>query len=147
MNLLTIIVCAYLLLAALRGLKRGVVKTFVSVLMLLLILALTFLLTPLVSKVVAESRNLRTYYTGLAESFLTLFRASDGQISFNSLDLGGSLNESPFQAAAAVLPVLLKAAGSPELTTEKLVGFLIGVTATAITFVLVLWTKIRTGFL
>ncbi len=138
MNLLTIIVCAYLALAALNGLRKGVIRSFISILFLVAVVVLTLLLTPLVSKVVGGSTYIREFYTKSAEHFLSAYVTSSGKVDLSSLNAGGgSLSSSPFQAAAAVLSILLSASGAPELTTQKLVGFLIGLTATAITFVIV----------
>ncbi len=137
MNLLTILVCAYLLIMALIGLYRGLIGSLISMFLLVAVVILTLLLTPFVSKVVAGSSYVTTYYHKWAEQFLSAYTTSGGSVDLSSLSLG-SLQSSPFQAAAAVLAILLSASGTPGLTTEKLVGFMIGLTATVITFVLVL---------
>ena len=136
MNLLTIIVCVILVISALIGLYRGFVGSLISMFFLVAVVLLTLLLTPFVSRIVAGSSYVTTYYHGMAEKFLSAYTTSGGSVDLSSLS-GGSLQTSPFQAAAAVLSILLSASGAPALTTEKLVGFMIGVTATVITFILV----------
>lgn len=138
MNILTLIVCAYLVFSAIRGLMKGCIGTLMSTLFIAAVIIATMLLTPFVSKVVGGSAYVREFYTRAAEDFLSGYTTSSGSVDLSSLNVGGqSLARSPFRAAAAVLGSLLAASGTPGLTTEKLVGFLIGLTATAVTFVLV----------
>ena len=136
MNILTVIVCAILTVTVIRGIMKGCIGTLVSMLFLVAVLVLTLALTPFVSKIVGGSTYVREFYTRAADSFLGGYMTSSGNVDLSSL-AGGSLRESPFKAAAAVLGILLSASGAPAPTREKLVGFLIGLTATAITFVLV----------
>lgn len=138
MNTLTIIVCAYLAVAMLRGALRGFSRTVYSMLFLILVVIATLALTPLVSRVIAGSQYVQTFFTEKSDQFLSTYVNSSGTVDLSSLSIAGqSIRESPFRAAAAILGILLSASGVTSLVSEKLVSFMIGVTATVATFIIV----------
>ena len=138
LNILTLIVCGYLLIAAIRGCVRGCLRTVLSMVFLLVVIVLTLLLTPFVSKVVAGSHYVQTFFSEKREQFLSVYMNGNGSVDLSTLSIAGqSIRESPFRAAAAILSILLSAAGVESVVAEKLVSFMIGVTATVLTFFLV----------
>ncbi len=138
MNLLTIIVCVYLFIAAARGFFRGFTKTMLSMLFLVIVLVLTLLLTPFMSRLIGGSQHVRGFLTTKSANVLDTYMDASGRIDLTSVSIAGrSLSDTPFEAAAAVLSSLVSAAGDRDTILKKLVGFEIGLLSTAVTFALV----------
>ena len=138
MNLLTIIILAILVIAAIRGLIRGAVKCILSLAFLVVIIGAGIFVTPHVADYIKGSRNVTQFFNEKCDAVLS-----------GAVDL----TQNPVIQSNPVLSQALTSAlegsvGNETVraeVTEKVTDFLINVTAGAATFLLamVLWVIIQ----
>ena len=135
MNLLTIIVAAYLLIVILRAFMKGFLGTLFSMMFLILVILTTSIAAPKMTDLFRGSENLQTYFRAKSIEFQENGRNRQG---FEGASSAG-------QMADAVVGLALSIAGVGEIEADRMTDYLMRLSAIVTTFILsaVVWLIIE----
>ena len=127
MNLLTVVVTAYLAIVILRSFLRGFSKTLFSMLFLVLVIGTTAVLAPQMTKLFQGSENLQEFFQAKSAQFIE---------SGGSASVSVGRDASAGDVASAAVNLALGVAGVGSIEAGGLTDYLMNVSATVTTFVL-----------
>lgn len=136
MNLLTMIVLGYLVLAMITGFVRGFIKTFFSMILFVLVIATTALISPAVTAVVEDSQYVQSFVDERSKELI----ASGTQ---NFLDENGG--DSAAALSLAIIGSALQINGVKNFAADEISGVAMKGMGSALAFVLslVFWLIIE----
>ena len=126
MNLLTIIVIAYLAIVIIRAFMKGFLGTLFSMMFLVLVILTTSLVTPKMKELFKGSENLQGYFTKKSVEFVENGGARTG---FDGVTNAG-------EAAEAAVGLALSIAGVNAIEADQMTDYLMGLCAAVTTFIL-----------
>ncbi len=133
MNLLTIIVLAYLVVVMANAFRRGFIRTLFSMIFFILVLATTAWVSPMVTNVLEESENVSAYVKEQSDRLV-----EEQAASYGSIDDA----ESSADLALAIVGSALQINGVKTIASEEigdLILKMLGLVATFILSVLFWW--------